>query len=74
MLDSLYIWARTHLCKAAERFSEEEKGAVEVVTIVVIIGIVIILAAVFKKQIGDLIKNLLNKISSDANNVISETI
>lgn len=71
MLDSLYIWGKTCLGKLAERFSSEEKGAVEVVTIVVIIGIVIILAAIFREQIASLIQNLLNKISADATNVVT---
>lgn len=70
MLDSLYIWGKVRLGKMAERFSSEEKGAVEVVTIVVIIGIVIILAAIFKDQLKSLITNMFNKIGSGANNVL----
>ena len=70
MLDSLYIWGKVRLGKMAERFSSEEKGAVEVVTIVVIIGIVIILAAISKDQLKSLITNMFNKIGSGANNVL----
>lgn len=72
MLNSLFIWGKIRLGKLAERFSSEEKGAVEIVTIVVIIGIVIILAAVFRRQLVQLIETLLGKIGADAEAVITE--
>lgn len=70
MLDSLFIWGKIRLNKLAERFSSEEKGAVEVVTIVVIIGIVIILAAIFKDQIISLVNKMFNSIGTKTDNVL----
>ena len=72
MLDSLFIWGKIRLGKLAERFSSEETGAVEIVTIVVIIGIVIILAVLFKDKLKELIENLFGKIGTNAENAITD--
>lgn len=47
--------------KALARTLREERGAVDIVAIVVMIGIAVALAVVFRKQIGDLIENLIDQ-------------
>lgn len=45
-----------------EDFLHSEKGAVDIVAIVVMIGIAILVALAFKKQIIDLVNNLFNNV------------
>lgn len=49
-------------------FVNEERGDVNIVSIVVLIGIAVVLAVVFKDAIGNLIKTLLNNIAGNATN------
>lgn len=51
-------------------FLQSEKGDVNIVSIVVIIGIVIIIAGVFRTQIKTLIESLFQTISQSAQNAI----
>lgn len=73
MFDSLVINAKVRAMKLAERFMTEEKGDVNIVSIVVIIGIVIILAGIFKNQLIGLINNLFGKIAAGAEGVVDIT-
>lgn len=52
----------------------DEKGAVDIVAIVVLIGIAVLLAVLFKDQIGNLIKTLLETITGDAKNTVTEKL
>lgn len=52
-------------------FVNEERGDVNIVSIVVLIGIAVVLAVIFKDAIGNLIKTLLNTITTGATNVVS---
>lgn len=52
-------------------FIEEEKGAVDLVTIVVLIGIAVILAVFFRQQIQGLLETLFGTITENATNAIS---
>lgn len=52
-------------------FKNEERGDVNIVSIVVLIGIAVVLAVVFKDAIGNLIKTLLNGIADNAKNATS---
>lgn len=45
---------------------EEEKGAVDLITIVVLIGIAIVLAVVFRDKMKDILNTLLGNISNSA--------
>ena len=60
------IWAK----KKAEQFIYDERGDVNVVSIVVLIGVAIVLAVVFKKQASKLIKNLFSQITTNAEDAI----
>lgn len=51
-------------------FIHDEEGDVNIVSIVVIIGIVIVLAVLFRKQLAKLINTLFSKISTSATNAI----
>lgn len=57
-------------CKVRD-FMYREDGDVNIVSIVVLIGIAIILAIVFRKAIVNLLENLFNQINTNANGVIS---
>lgn len=52
-------------------FLTDEKGEVNIVAIVVLIGIAIILAVFFKKEIIELLKNLFKTINTQATNAIT---
>ena len=56
------------------RFFEEERGAEAIVTIVVLIGVAVMLALVFKSQIAGVLKGLFNTINQTANGAISNEI
>lgn len=56
-------------CKARD-FIRKENGDVNIVSIVVLIGIAVLLAIVFKKQVTNLINNLFTTIGNKANNVL----
>ena len=66
MLDRMYIMM---MC-AAHRFKEEEKGAVDLVTIVVLIGVAVALAVIFKDQAKNLIEHLFEGISGKADEAV----
>lgn len=70
-LMSAYIKMQTALRFGIKNFKEKESGAVNVVEIVVIIGIVVLLALIFKDKIKDLLDSLFQTIGSSANNAVS---
>lgn len=51
-------------------FVRKENGDVNIVSIVVLIGIAVLLAIIFRKAISNLINNLFNTIGKSANNAI----
>lgn len=55
-------------------FFSKEEGAVDIVAIVVLIGIAVLLAIVFKDALGKLITNLLDGIGTSASKVVQDTI
>lgn len=55
-------------------FFSEEKGAVDIVAIVVIIGVAVLLAIVFKDQLGGLISSLFSTITGNATKVVNTPI
>lgn len=67
MLHSLKVWAKTVLGK----FLHEEKGEVNIVAMVVLIGIAVVLAIIFRDAISNLITSMLNTITNNAQNAIS---
>ena len=57
-----------------KNFFKEEKGAVDIVAIVVIIGVAVLLAIVFKDQLGSLISSLFSTISGNSTGVVNDRI
>ena len=51
-------------------FFHKEDGDVNIVSIVVLIGIAVLLAIIFRKAIGNLLNNLFNTINKKAQNAI----
>lgn len=62
MLTNMY----TYVVSKLSAFRREERGAVDIVAIVVMIGIAVALAVVFKDQIGKMVKDLITSISGTA--------
>ncbi len=60
------FWIQAQLNK----FLHDEKGEVNIVAVVILIGIAVVLAIIFKDAISNLIKSLLNQIQGNANNAI----
>ena len=69
-LEKFYLNGKVLTKKHAEQFIYDERGDVNVVSIVVLIGVAIVLAVVFKKQASKLIKDLFSKITTNAENAI----
>ena len=65
VFDALYIGAMIHL----KQFFTDEKGAVDLVTIVVLIGIALALAVIFRTRIEGLLNTLFGKIEQNAQQV-----
>lgn len=63
VLDKMYIGMKIRM----NNFLTNEDGAVDIVAIVVLCGIVVAVAILFRDQIGELIKKIFNKIGSDEN-------
>ncbi len=64
-----YFYSRV-MC-GMKRLLREERGAVDIVAIVVMIGIAVALAVVFRTQISGLLNNLFGTISSNATQAVN---
>lgn len=66
-----YIDAKAFVWKTkAKEFLKSERGEVNIVTTVVLIGIAVALALIFKNSITGLIQTLLGSITTNAQNAI----
>lgn len=66
MFNALFLsYANVAKAKAREFFTDE-KGAVDIVAIVVLIGIAVLLALVFKDQLATLLEKLFETIGDNA--------
>ncbi len=69
----LFLWndflMRTR--NAADRFLRDEEGDVNIVSMVVLIGIAVLLAVVFRNQITNLLNTMFNTIQNNANSAIN---
>lgn len=54
-----------------ERFFKNEDGEVNIIAIVVLIGIAILLALIFKNRIAELINSLFDTIDQNAQNAVN---
>ena len=69
MLNTMLMYANIARLKVKD-FFKDESGAVDIVAIVVLMGIVVIVALVFKTQLNDLIKHLFKMLEGTADNAI----
>lgn len=70
-LDAMYLYGKTWVEAKARDFLQKEDGDVNIVSIVVIIGIVIIIAGIFRNQIQSLINTLFTMINGNAQQAIT---
>ena len=73
MLQNMNV-VMTYAKMKLNRFLRDEKGDVNIVSIVVLIGIAVLLAIVFKGAISDLLTDLLEKIKGNATGAATNTI
>lgn len=67
VLNRLYFM----ICLGVNRFLYEEDGAVDIVAVVVLIGIAVVLAVLFRQQIEGLLNTLLGTISQKATTAVN---
>lgn len=70
-LDAMYLYGKTWAENKVRDFLKKEDGDVNIVSIVVIIGIVIIIAGIFRNQIQALLTTLFEKINTGAQQAIT---
>ncbi|MGN0342789.1 MAG: Flp1 family type IVb pilin [Roseburia sp.] len=70
-LDELYIKGKNWLTVKKYQFFEEERGDVNIVSMVVLIGIAVLLAVLFKDTIKELLETLLETIKGNAQDAVS---
>lgn len=71
LLDTMMMYLNIAKLKA-EDFFKDENGAVDIVAIVVLMGIVVLVAIIFRKQLTDLVKHLFETITGSADKVLTE--
>lgn len=69
MIQSLIMLGSMAKFKLRDLFSDE-KGEVNIVAIVVLIGIAVLLALIFKEQIENLLETLFQTITQNANEAV----
>ena len=69
LMQNIMMFGVAAKMRLRELFSDE-KGEVNIVAIVVLIGIAVLLALIFKDQITALLKRLFGTISENANNAV----
>lgn len=67
---AMQVYVKALLAK--QKFLEEERGAVDIVAIVVLIGIAIALALFFREGIGEILDDMFDSISSQAGGAFDE--
>lgn len=73
MLQNIRLMSFAAKMRMKELLSDE-RGEVNIVAIVVLIGIAVLLAIVFKDEIGGLIRDLLQTIRGNATSVVNDPV
>ena len=71
MLNTMLMYANIARLKVKD-FFKDESGAVDIVAIVVLMGIVVLVALVFKKQLTNLVTNLFATITGKATDAVTQ--
>lgn len=70
-MNGLFMQMYAKMLQAKQNFLEEERGAVDIVAIVVLIGIAVALALFFKEQIAGILTTLFEDIGKSAGQATS---
>ena len=70
-MGKLCMMAYIKMMQVKQKFLEEERGAVDIVAIVVLIGIAVLLAMTFMTQISGLLSTLFGTIRKNAESVVN---
>lgn len=73
-MNSIYAMLMTFIMQVQfkiENFFKKEDGEVNIIAIIVLIGIAILLALIFKDRIAALINSLFDTIDQNANNAVN---
>lgn len=70
-MDKLCMMFFAMMMQAKQNFLKEERGAVDIVAIVVLIGIAVLLAVLFKDQVTGLLNSLFETINKNATNAVN---
>ena len=71
MLNTMLMYANIARLKVKD-FFKDESGAVDIVAIVVLMGIVVLVALEFKKQLTNLVTNLFATITGKATDAVTQ--
>lgn len=69
MLNTMLMYANIARLKVKD-FFKDESGAVDIVAIVVLMGVVVVVALLFKKELNKLITNLFGTLKDTATDAI----
>lgn len=69
-LDKMYLKTKFAVVGAARNFFLDEEGDVNIVSMVVLIGIAVLLAVVFRQNIEGLLKTLFGTITKNATKAV----
>lgn len=72
-MNLLVLNAEFAVKRALTKVFREENGEVNIITTVILIGIAVILAGIFKDGVKEILQNLLDTIKSSSANAISES-
>lgn len=65
-MDMLWIGAKTRIHNFWEDFKTEEKGAAEIVAILLVILVIVAVVVIFKDQLKALIKGVFSEVGSES--------
>ena len=72
-MNLLVLNAEFAVKRALNKVFREENGEVNIITTVILIGIAVILAGIFKDGVKEILQNLLDTIKSSSANAISNS-
>ena len=73
-MNYLVLDAEFAVKRALNKVFREENGEVNIVTMVVMIGIAVMLATLFKEEIGKILKTLLGNIEQNASDAMTKPV
>lgn len=68
LLDKMYIGMKIRM----NNFLTNEDGAVDIVAIVVLIGVVVMVAIIFRDQLANLVKRIFGNIETKSDQIVTQ--